>query len=78
MLQRLFFTVTLVLLGMITPAWAEDAPADPPAAPVPNREELKIIAVMEILQTMDLVETMELMEDLDVLIKEESDDDKDN
>lgn len=75
MLHRILIAVLIIMLRVV-PAIAQDTPKAPPPAQEPNRDELEIIAVMEILQNMDMVEAMEIMEDLDVLIKEDSDDDK--
>jgi hypothetical protein len=39
-------------------------------APMPDGEDMKVIAVLEILELMDMVEEMDMMKDLDQLVEE--------
>lgn len=76
MLRKLS-TIVSILFIWLAPAWAGDRVEPPPVTATAGREELEMIAMMEILQAMDLVEEMDLLQDLDILTKEEPDDPKD-
>ncbi len=56
---------------------ADGGTAPPKPSEQPSKEDLKIIAVMDILQLMDLMESIDIIKDMDVLIEENQNENKD-
>jgi len=71
---------TVIILATLL--WAGSAMADGGRAQTkpsqqPSKEDLKIIAVMDILQLMDLIESIDIIKDIDVLIEENQNENQD-
>ena len=71
MLKQLL-SIVLIISVWLTPVWAKENVQVPKAVktPYPDKDDLKIIALMEILENMDLVESMEVVKDMDILYEE--------
>jgi ribosomal protein L7/L12 len=69
--MRRFWAVLALMLGLMTiPVSAGEKAAEVDTDTELSKEELAIIKLMETLQLMDLVESKEVIDDMDILLKE--------
>ncbi len=67
--MRLTVFILLILLWTGS-ALAGEGKRPPKPTEQPGKEDLKIIAVMDILQMMDLIQNIDIIKDMDVLVEE--------
>jgi hypothetical protein len=69
--------IIMILAVFAGQALADGSVEKRDSAEEPGRDDMKIIAVMDVLQLMDLVDSMDMIKDMDVLIEEEQNENQD-
>ena len=69
--------VILAILLWVGSAMADGGTTSPQPAEQPSKEDLKIIAMMEMLQLMEMLKNIDIIKDMDVLIEENKNENQD-